>query len=320
MIENFLFSANVVTPVFLMIFIGFVLRKTNRISKEFINEANKLMFNFGLPALLFLQISTADFNSVFDINLMLFGTIVTLIVFFLTWFLTPLCIKDKTAYGSFIQGCFRGNYALIGLPLSINLFGQEATAKSSVLLAIIVITYNVLAVIILDVYSPNKESHVHLLSRIRFTFLALLKNPLLIGIIIALPFSIFKIQLSFLITKPLDYIGSIAIPLSLIGIGGSFEVEKAMSKMKLALMASSIKTIITPLVFLPIAILIGFRGVNLGIIAVLFTAPTAINSYIMAKETGNDSDLAGNIVVVSSAMSLFTAFISVYILKILQLI
>jgi len=273
------------------------------------------MFYFGLPVMLFSQISKADFSTVFDLNLVVFVVLVTLVVFFLLIIYAKNFIKNRTLHGSFIQGGFRGNYALIGLPLSINLFGQEAVARSSVLLAIIVLTYNVLAVVILEHCSSTRIIHDTFFLRVKALLIFLLKNPLFMSILIALPFSLLKIQLPVLITKPMDYIGNLAIPLSLIGIGGTFQFEHAKSTMSLSVLAALIKTAITPIIFLPIAIVLGFRGMNLGIIAVLLTAPTAVNSFIMAKETGNDSHLAGSIILISSVLSLFTAFLSVYILK-----
>ena len=320
MLENFIFSANVVIPVFIMIFIGWVLRRTNAISESFVNESNKLMFYFGLPVMLFSQISKADFSTVFDLNLVVFALSVTFVVFVILIIFAKNFIKDCSLHGSFIQGGFRGNFALIGLPLSINIFGQEAVARSSVLLAIIVLTYNVLAVIILEHCSVKRIKHDTVFLKVKSLLIFLLKNPLFMSIIIALPFSLLKIQFPVIISKPMDYIGYLAIPLSLIGIGGTFKFENAKATISLSILAAAIKTAITPLIFVPLAIFLGFRGLNLGIIAVLLTAPTAVNSFIMAKETGNDQHLAGSIIVMSSGMSLFTAFVSVYILKVLNFI
>ena len=58
-----------------------------------------------------------------------------------------------------------------------------------------------------------------------------------------------------------------------------------------------------------IGILLGFRGVQLGVMLALFASPTAVSSYTMAQQMGADADLAGGLVVATSAVSCITMFL-----------
>ncbi|MBQ3126757.1 MAG: AEC family transporter [Clostridia bacterium] len=79
--------------------------------------------------------------------------------------------------------------------------------------------------------------------------------------------------------------------------------------------ASLIKTIALPIVFLTIGILLGFRGIELSVILILFGAPAAVSSYIMAKNMKSDHELAGQILLWTTLLCLITFFSGVFFLK-----
>lgn len=313
--QNIIIIADSVAPVFLIVALGIFLRQIKLINDDFIGLASRLVFSISLPALVFSELSNFDLSKSFDINEIIFLYIATIISYLLVWFFTIPFLKDGRDRSAFIQGAFRGNFAIIGFALIENLFGKEGLGKASIVLAFILPLYNVLAVIALTV--PMKKEKGLDISK---TFLEIIKNPLILAVIIALPFSIFKIHMINLVSKSIDYIASLALPLALICIGGSLNIKEIKEASVKAFSASAYKIVFIPLVFTYAAYLTGFRGEMLGIIFFLFSSPTAIASFIMAEAMGSNGKLAGNIILISTLSSVVTITAGLVILKSFNLI
>jgi predicted permease len=143
----------------------------------------------------------------------------------------------------------------------------------------------------------------------------IIKNPFIIAIVLALPFSYFHISLPEIALKTIDYLSSLAIPVALLSMGGSFNFSAARKNLCLGLTASFLKIIASPLIFTLLAYFLGFRNAELGVLFFLFATPTALTSYIMARAMGSDSDLAANIIMITTLGSMFTILLGVYALK-----
>ncbi|HBN86363.1 MAG TPA: AEC family transporter, partial [Clostridiales bacterium] len=230
--------------------------------------------------------------------------------FLLLTIFTKTAIKDSLSRGAFIQGCFRSNYALIGVPLAINLFGQEGAVKSSIILAVVLPLFIVYSVIILSINNGTGEK-----SKVSEILLKIVKNPYIIAVFLGLLFSFSSLRVPNFLGKTMDYMANIATPLALLTIGAFLNTASMKSNFKLALSASLIKTVLVPLVSLPVSILAGLRNADLGVLFILYTSPAAVSSFIMAKGMKSDASLAANIIVISTAISCFTVFIGVLILK-----
>lgn len=308
--DEFLFSINAVVPVFAVVFFGVFLRWKSLINEDFVGISTGLVFKFALPALLFTDIAATDFKSVFDIKLILYSLAATAALFLLLTAVCPLFIKDKRSAGAFIQGAFRGNFAFLGLPLAFNLFGQEGGSKAGIVLSFVVPLYNVLAIILLTVMSPNLKK-----GSLKAILLNIVKNPLIIAVAAAVPFSYFNIPLPGLVEKSMGYVAGLSMPLALIGMGGSFSLSGLKSNISKSLAATFLKILAAPALFTALAYYMGFRSTDLGVLFVLFSSPTAITSYIMARAMDSDFELASQIVILSTLGSTATIITGVYLLK-----
>jgi len=150
--------------------------------------------------------------------------------------------------------------------------------------------------------------------------LGIATNPLIIAVILALPFMILGITFPPVIQKSASYIANTATALSLISLGAGISLQVLKSKGKLSLMATALKTILSPIIFVIPAVLLGFRDAALVVIFVLFAAPTAVGSYIMSKNMRNDYELSGQIVAMTTTICPITIFAGSFILKSLGLI
>jgi predicted permease len=257
-----------------------------------------------------MQIAGMDLSKAINFPLIAFIYIGTIITFILIWLASIPFIKDGKDRSVFIQGAFRSNFAIVGFAIISNLFGSSALGKAAIILAFILPSYNILAVIVLTV--PNRNTK-------QLSFLLILKeivlNPLILAVIIGIPFSYFSIKLPSIIVTTGNYLSELALPLALIGIGGSLNIEQIKKASTLAFTSSFIKLILIPSILTSTAYLLNYKGTEIGIMFILFASPTAIVSFIMAEAMGANSKLAGNIILISTLGSVFTIAAGILILK-----
>lgn len=321
MLADFLYAFSAVMPIFVVAAMGYLLRKTGFLTDEFVSVSDKLVFRVLLPCLLFTNVAYIDMTSISKSDLTLIAFCVAAAVVFTIFMciVTPLFIKDKGKTGAFVQGVFRSNVAFLGIPFAISLFGDEGGRLASIILAVIVPVYNVLAVAVLCIFNPEKESETMSFGkRILQIVMGIIKNPLVISILIALPFGIFGIGecIPDFVTSSLQYFSKASTTLALITIGATFDFSKLRGRIGIAACCTAIKTVILPIVCMLLAYFaVGLSGVHLGIIMIVFGTPTAISSYIMAKNMHADAPLANQIVLLSTLCSMFTIFAFSFVLR-----
>lgn len=313
--ENLIFSLNSTAPVFLLIVLGWFLMRIHLFNKDFTAVADKYVFKVALPVLLFHDIATANIRENFDPEFVLFCMIVTTIMFMGVWALASIFMKDKSMVGAFVQASARGSAAILGIAFVNNIYGSSGMAPMMIVAAVPL--YNIYSVIILTFCSnENRQSK----GMIKKALINIVKNPIIIGIFLGLPFSLLQIQLPQILDKTITNIGATATPIALLVVGATFEGRKAIKKIKPTVMATIIKLIIIPLVFFPFAIMMGFRDSQLVAILVMLGSPTTVTCYIMAKNMGNDEVLSSSIVVMATLLSSITLTGWIFVLKMLNLI
>lgn len=325
---DFIFSLNATLPIFLIMVLGWFLMRIGLFTKEFNKVADKYVFKVALPVLLFKDIATADIRSDFNLTFVLFCMITTTIMFLAIWGLSYIFIKDKTQVGAFAQASARGSAAVLGIAFINNIYGNSGMAALMIVSAVPL--YNILSVIIL-MFSADmgKEAQKNKLtdnvsnskgSNIKKACINVVKNPIIIGIFLGLPFSIFGISIPPIPLKAVTSIAQTATPIALLVVGAGFEGAKAIKKIKLTAVATFIKLVLLPLIFFPFAIAFGFRGSELVAILIMLGSPTTVTCYIMAKNMGNDEVLSSSIVVMATLLSSVTLTGWIFVLKVMGLI
>lgn len=306
--NNFIFSVNATFPVFLLIVIGYFLKRFNVTTKDFVSITNRINYILTLPALLFIDISKTDIIQVFDLKYVLFCIIVTTVSFFLLWWLAKLLIKDKSIIGAFVQASFRGSAAVLGVAFIQNMYGNSGMAP--LMIVGTVPLYNIYSVIVLTLESNNGSK-----KNIKSAIVNIITSPIIIAIFAGVIAALLKIDFPFIIDKTLSNIASVATPMALIAIGAGFEGRKAIAKLKPTIVSSMIKLVILPLIFLPMAIAMGFRDQKLVALMIMLAAPTTASCYIMASSMGNDETLTSSVVVMTTFLSSITLTLIIFILK-----
>ena len=311
--ENLILSFNIVLPIFLILSLGYILKKLKILDELTTKNMNSVNFKVFLPLLLFYNVYKTDLSVVFNPKLLIFSIISVILVFLLLFIIIPLLEKDNRKRGVIIQGIFRSNFVIFGVPVCEALFGQNATGVASMLIAIVVPLFNFLAVICLEIYRGGNINFKKIIKGI-------ITNPLIIASIIGLFFIYFKIKLPTPIEKTINDISKIATPLAFILLGSSFTFSAFSLYIKQLSITILGKLIIVPGIVLYIAALLGFRNVELTCLLSVFASPTAVSSYTMAEQMDGDSILAGQIVVLTSIISIITVFLWIFILKQFHLI
>lgn len=323
---DFIFSLNATLPIFLIMVLGWFLMKIGLFNKEFNKVADKYVFKVALPVLLFKDIATADIRSDFNLTFVLFCMITTTIMFLVIWGLSCIFIKDKTQVGAFAQASARGSAAVLGIAFINNIYGNSGMAPLMIVSAVPL--YNILSVIILtfsadmgkDKAGDIPGSPQNKGSNIKKACINVIKNPIIIGIFLGLPFSIFGINIPAIPLKAVTSIAQTATPIALLVVGAGFEGAKAIKKIKLTSIATFIKLVLLPLIFFPFAIAFGFRGSELVAILIMLGSPTTVTCYIMAKNMGNDEVLSSSIVVMATLLSSVTLTGWIFVLKVMGFI
>lgn len=301
------FTASIVTPIFFIVFLGYVLRRLNIIDTGFVNVSSKLVFTVTLPALVFMSIAQMDFHAVFNPQQLSYVVAGTLITYGLIWWIAARWIENPADLGAFIQGSFRSNYGIIGLAVSFNLFGQSGLAQASLLLALVIPMYNVLAILCLTL--PLRQSQSVSLAS---TLIEVAKNPLILAVVLALPISYLGIKLPEVVATTGRYFANLTLPLALLAIGGTLNLKSLRDSSTQAFWATSTKLVLLP-VFLTLgAWLVGFRGQDLTVMMVLFACPTAAASFVMAKTMGANAELTANIILTTTLASVLTLSLAIY--------
>lgn len=311
--ENLILSLNVVLPLFLTMSLGYLLKQLNMFDDNTLDIMNNVTFKSFLPLLLFYNIYKTDLKGSFNLNLIVFALICVVSLYLVLYLIVPLIEKDNKKRGALLQGLFRSNFVIFGIPVTESLFGSEKVGVTALLIAVVVPLFNILSVIALETFRGKKPNFKKILKGI-------IKNPLIIASCIGILSLLLNIKLPSSIEKTISDISKIATPLSLILLGASFKFNEIRKYIKQTSIAVIGKTLLIPSIMLPICVMLGYRDVELTTLMIIFAAPTAISSFTMAQQMDSDSDLAGQIVVFTSGFCVITVFIWIFILKQMNLI
>ncbi len=320
--EPFLFALNAVLPIVLLAALGYLLKKIGLVDEKFIKTGNKIVFKVLLPVMLFNNVYKIENLGAVEFGYVLYSVFAIIAVFSAAVITSGFITKENPKRAALIQGIFRSNYALIGIPVAGSLFGEEGVITASVLSAFTIPVFNILAVGALSVFGKGKFS-------LKAILLDIIRNPLILGVFAGFAalsireiFAANEIAFRLYDIKPIaDFAGhlsSMATPLSLIVLGGQFEFSAVARLRKEIIFGTAMRCGAVPLFGIGMAYLIfesTFSGAQFAAITALFAAPVAVSSVPMAQEMGADAELAGQLVVWTTVFSAFSVFAASFILK-----
>ena len=309
--EDLLFSINAVAPLFILMVAGYTVRLFHLVSDKFLSEANRFVFRFMIPLMLFQNVRNAfcgDFSNATLIIPALTGVSVVIII---SLCIVPLFVKRRGQRGSMIQGIYRSNFMIYGMPLATGMYGQDASQSIALMLGVMTPFYNLIAVIILSIFSETRTQRISILQLLKEIAI----NPLILGCVAGALFGVCNIELPMAVNKPVGELAAAAPPLALLLMGGEFRFKSLNNNLLKVFSATAARLIIVPLVAMLVFIPMGFRTIELSVLLCVFATPTAVSSFIMASNMGCDGELSGQIVVLTTVCSSVTIFLFVFVLR-----
>ena len=309
--ESLQIAVEIMLPLFLLMAVGYVVRLTGLLSETSAYQMNRVIFTVFLPALVFQNIYSIDSDILwynFDSHMLIYALAGVALQFLIALCIAFLSERDNSRRGVVLQGMFYGNFVLFGIPVCNALFGEDAAGPASLLVAVILPLYYILAVIALELFRGGHPSFFRTLKGI-FT------NPLILASIAGILCLVFRIRLPRILSVTVSNLASIATPLAFVILGASFSFRKIGSSVKSLCLALGVKLLFFPVFFLLLAVLLGFRGSSLAVLLVVFASPVAVSSFTMAQQMDGDEALAGQLVVFSSLLSVGTMFLFIFLLR-----
>lgn len=309
--DSFYVAVTAVTPFLIYMGLGWLLRRTGLVDELFLHKLNSVSFKVFFPPMMFNCIYGLEGRDL-NINWLFIASALAALAVVVTALLiiVPRLEPRNDRRGVIIQGIYRTNIVFFAMPLAQSVFGADSLVPSSLLVAIVVPTYNVLAVIILEYYRGARPSVGSLVLRV-------LKNPLIIGFLVGFLFYFAQIRLPECIESPVTTLGNLAIPLALIALGGTIRLRETQENAGIIARTLTVKMGVLPALSLAVfsVLHIPLSTIERFLLLVMFAAPIASSSYPMAESMGGDGKLAGQLVALSSAVSILTLFAWVLIFK-----
>lgn len=300
--ENFLVCLNAVLPIFIFILVGYISRAAGIIKEEDISRFNKLAFNVFLSANVFNNIYESDISSAIRPSLLSFALVGIAVECILGLAIAKATNKDRKNIGVITQAVFRSNFTVMGLPIASAFVNGEDLSSVAVLVAVVIPLFNVLAVVVLNVFAGSRPDY-------RKTVFGILKNPLIIATAIGLVFSAAGISFPSPLKKAVSQMSSAATPLTLVLLGAFFRFNRIDRHRKNLILICICRLVVMPGILLSAAYFLGLRGVEFAACVALFATSSSVASFTMTEQIGGNAELAANSVVFTSALSVFTIFL-----------
>ena len=312
MLSNFFVALGGVVPLFCLMAVGLFVKHSRLLTEEELRHVNSMVFRVFFFFMMFYNIYISDPQTAFQPILMIFGAGGVLLTALVFGAIVCMIEKDNARRGPMIQAAFRGNYVLMGIPLVSNIFGDEAIAIPTMMIAVIVPLYNILGVFVLETFRGGHFDLPHILRGV-------VMNPMILGAIVGALCRIVELPIPMPVLKPVAQIAAATTPVALIILGASFHGGSYHTHLPQLIFSVASRLVLVPAVVLACAVALGFRGVELVTLIAIFATPCAVAGFAMAQQMRADAELAGNSVVYSSALACFTIFGWVFLFKTLEL-
>ena len=299
--ENLIFSLNATVPVFLMMILGIIFRRIGWIDEVFAAKMNQFVFRVSLPAVLFIDLAGVDFVEAWNPKFVLFCFAVTFLCILVSALLS-LLLKERALRGEFIQGAYRSSAALLGIALIQSIYGTSGMAPLMIIGSVPL--YNIMAVVVLAFFQPGQSGIDGTV--LKKTLKGIVTNPIILGIVIGLLWSLLGIPIPKILNKTVSSIGATATPLGLMAMGATFNFRQALGKKKSVFAAAFLKLVGWCALFLPIGVALGFRQEELVAILIMLGSATTVSSFVMARNMGHEGVLSSGVVMLTTILSGFT--------------
>ena len=311
--SSFWLAFGAVFPMFCYMALGKLISKTHYLGYDDFRLLNNAIFEFFIPCKLFISIYSSDFRSQADPGLIIGILVFILLLFIALWHIVPHFMAAPSDQSVVVQGIYRSNYVLFGMLLAHNVYPDADLGVVAALAAFLVPLYNILAVILFEGLRGEQVTVKTIITKIA-------QNTLVWAGVLGTFFALTGIRLPVMLTDVIADIGDTSLLIALVCLGGMLSFNSVMHDWRLLTAVLGARLFIVPLAAIILFSLLGYRNLELITVLAAFGSPNAVASVPMAYAMGGNGDLAGEIVAASSAFSIISIFLFVFILRALGLI
>ncbi len=307
--SSFQTAFSVVFPLFVLLGLGVFFRKLGMLDKHTLDQMNKLGFKVFLSVSLYYNIITADISEVFDARLLAFALTAQVIVAAIGVTIAMVTEKTRKRRGALAHGIFHTNFVMFGTLVGTVLCGEGNMGSVSLLIATVVPAQNVLSVIVLELFRENSELSF------KKTFGGVIKNPYVIAALLGFATQLLPFRFPGVVMNIFRDLGRCGTPVALIVMGGLFNFGAIRDNVKPIVVGVVSRLLVIPAIMVPVAVWMGFQGPAMVGLMCIFIAPCATTSFNLASAMDSDADLAAQLVVFTSLVSLLTIFAWIFTLS-----
>lgn len=300
--ESFWSAVQVVAPMTLLMALGALSRGTGLVDRSAMRQVDRLVFRIFMPSLLFVNIYGMKSSGTLGWRELGFTVAGLGTTFLMALVLPPRLVRDGNKAASIAQALVRPNYLLFGTAVSEGLYGQGNVGAVALLGVLIIPSINALAAVVLELNRSGRAKLGRLL-------LAILKNPMIMAALAAFGLRAFSVPIPAPVWSVLRSLAASTTTISFISLGVGLDLGEARSDLRPLAIGVLLRMVLVPLIFLPLSAALGFGGPILCALMVFFSAPAAVASYPMAVAMGADGQLAGQLVCVTTLLSVFSIFL-----------
>lgn len=288
-----------IIPVFTIIVLGWIAREKRFITIDLMGPANRLVYFFAIPAMIFQALSKSNFTDFFKPEVVVISLLAMLVIFFMAWITAQFMALPKSRKATFIQSSIHGNLGYIGLAISYFFLGQEGLIRAGILAGFMMVLQNFLAVVILQRFNHQSREHP-----VRNVLLKIVGNPVILSAAAGITASLTRFALPQVMDRSLTILSGMALPLALLLIGASISLHQFTHRVRDWITSGVLKLVILPVLGLVIFRIMGIHPSDYMPALILLGSPSATLIYTMAGEMNGDTELA---VITISASTLLSA-------------
>ena len=327
--DIFFYTLRAILPILLIVFLGSITRPAGPWPDDCYKTLNQLCFRLFLPIHLFYNVYSVENLAAMNWKVLCYLFFSVFLCLALGLITSRLFVHDRGQKGAVIQASFRSNQAILGLPLANALGGEEAMAFASLGTSVCVPVFNVLAVVVLAIYSGEEKSKISAASLVR----RVITNPLIIGCVsgvfmvvvrqllpVASGVPVFTIRNQLpSVYQAIENLSRVASPVMLFVLGTRLNFSSVSGLLPQLRLGLLLRLVICPAVVLGLALILrkqlGLTTLEMPTLIAVSSTPVAVSSAVMVQEMGGDDQLAGQLVVLSSVFSVISMFCVVSLMR-----
>lgn len=298
-----LLVAAALLPVFLLIIMGFGLKRILLKEDAHWLGVEQLVYYVLFPSLLFQTLARADLASVPVAGVGGALLIAVLLMAGLCFALRPVLMKrmgvNGPAFTSIFQCACRWQ-TYVALAVAGNLYGAVGLTLASVAMVAMIPILNIMAVWVLAHYAaPTRLSWAHIL-------LTIAKNPFIWACALGLAANLTGVSFPTFVNDLIDALGRSSLALGLLVVGAGLQLKGVLRPDAPAILTCVLKLIVMPAFAIGLGLAFKLTGPNLAIVACCASVPTASSAYVLARQMGGDAPLVAEILTLQTALAVIT--------------